>query len=125
MNDSMDRLNPSIPVVQAKGKAEKLTAEKSQDSLYLPQLPAKSPPTHPLQITAELAGSWTTGGPLFPIFPCLKRQEAAQNAVNAEVTVATHWAALGLRDTKKAGHTYLMLTDLDDDFCYLRQLVIS
>lgn len=46
MNDSMDRLNPSIPIVEAKGKTEKLTAEKTQDSLYLPQLRAKSPPTH-------------------------------------------------------------------------------
>lgn len=50
MNDSMDQLNPSIPIVEVKGKTEKLTAEKTQISCtchtfrlnLLPRIPFRS-----------------------------------------------------------------------------------
>lgn len=49
-----------------------------------------------------------------------------QNTVHTKVTAATPGVpGLWEPPTGEPGIAYLVLTDLDDDLCYLRQLVVS
>ena len=58
----------------------------------------------------------------------VKKRDAVYDTVYTKVAVAAHWGALPLEEpppTTEPGIAYLVLTDFDDHFCYLRQLVVS